>query len=33
MASLKPVADLIAHRKPHFPGESDAYRDARIALR
>ena len=32
MASLKPVADLVTHRKPRFPGESAAYRDARTAL-
>lgn len=32
MASLKPAADLITHRKPRFPGESAAYRDARTAL-
>lgn len=32
MASLKPVADLITHRKPRFPGENVAYRDARTAL-
>jgi len=32
MESLKPAADLVTYRKPVFPGESDAYRDARTAL-
>ncbi|WP_311266906.1 DUF899 family protein [Sphingobium sp. WCS2017Hpa-17] len=32
MASLKPVAELVTHRKARFPGESAAYRDARTTL-
>lgn len=32
MESLKPATDLVTYRKPVFPGESAAYRDARTAL-
>ena len=32
MDSLKPAADLAALRKSGFPGESDAYSNARQAL-